>query len=661
MNGRRIALSVLIGSTLFVPTATPSIAATSSLAGHADLAVSRSAATPVVVPTPQSISFGDRALRVPPVAVVVADEHTDVPARTLLVSLLHQHGAASVEVVSPSSPIRPRPNQLVVLLGTGDRADVVAALGATSVPDRSEGYALKVLSSAVASGVVIGGHDPAGQYYGVQTLRQLFQPAGQSSAIAPATVTDYPSMALRGAIEGFYGPPWSTADRLHQIAFQGDLKANSYIYSPKDDPYLRADWRQPYPADQLATLKRLIGSATAHHVKFTYALSPGVSICFSSTQDRQALLTKLDSVYAIGVRSFSIPFDDISYTKWNCAADQTAYGNPGQQAAAVAQVSLLNEVAAAARTNGDVEPLQTVPTQYSDLADSPYKTEFREHLDPSVVIQWTGTDVVPPEVTTADAATIAAAWGRKTFLWDNYPVNDYGNSAGRLLLAPYADRQAGLSADLQGIVANPMNEQAASILAEYGTADFAWNDQAYDAQRTWQQAMLYLAGDDAGAARAIGVFADLEHLAPTFGDTPWQPQAPVLAAKVAAFDQAWDAGREAAAIRELRAYALQIRDAPAVIRGSSSVDPSFVRDCRLWLNASRLWGSALVAQLDALDASRLGDDATAAQLTRQADRYVARAKAITSDPKVNNWTATPLKVGDGVLDTAIAGLRAETV
>ena len=637
------------------------------LVGRSDLAVTETAATPIVVPTPQRLTVAGRPLRVPKAAVVIADGSTDAPARELLVELLHRYGAASVEVVAPTDPVRPRAGQLVVLLGAAARPDIEAALGATKAPDHAEGYALKVLSSAVATGVVIGGHDGAGQYYGVQTLRQLFQPRPAPSAnasggylIAPVTVLDWPQMALRGAIEGFYGPPWSTADRLRQLRFQGDVKANSYIYSPKDDPYLRADWRQPYPADQLATLKQLVGTATAHHVKFTYALSPGVSICFSSAADRQALLAKFASVYAIGVRSFSIPFDDISYTSWNCTADREAYGDPGQQAAAVAQVSLLDEVAGAARDKGDVEPLQTVPTQYSDLEDSPYKTEFREHLDPSVVIQWTGTDVVPPEVTTSDAAAIAAVWGRTTFLWDNYPVNDYRNSAGRLLLAPYADRQAGLAEDLQGIVANPMNQQTASILAEYGADDFAWNDQAYDPERTWRQAMLYLSGGDQAAARAIGVFADLEHLAPTFGDTPWQPQAPELAARIATFERIWASGRRAAAIRGLRQYALQIRDAPAVIRGSSRVDPAFVRDTHLWLSATQLWGSALTVRLDALDAARRGDQPDAARLTTQADRLVARAQAITSDPEVNNWSPTTVKVGDGVLDTLIASLRKRT-
>src|SRR5690606_40391313 len=81
--------------------------------------------------------------------------------------------------------------------------------------------------------VVIGAEDPAGAYYGVQTLRQLASPG----KIAGAGIVDYPSLPLRGAIEGFYGPPWTHQERMDQLAFYGDVKMNTYIYAPKDDPY----------------------------------------------------------------------------------------------------------------------------------------------------------------------------------------------------------------------------------------------------------------------------------------------------------------------------------------------------------------------------------------------------------------------------------------
>ncbi|MEU4667720.1 beta-N-acetylglucosaminidase domain-containing protein [Amycolatopsis sp. NPDC023774] len=595
---------------------------------------------PVVTPTPQSLARDSADVAVPDEVVLVTDTTTDAAAKDLVTSLLRQHGARKVTTVTRE----PRHGHaLVVRLGAG-----------TAAPTQAEGYSLTTARGEIA----ISGRDGSGQYYGAQTLRQLFVRSGHGWAISGVAVHDWPNMALRGSIEGFYGPPWSTADRLRQIAFLGEVKANTYVYSAKDDAYLRAQWRDPYPADELATLGQLVRSATAHHVDFTYALSPGVSICFSSPDDLAAVKAKLQSVYDLGVRSFSIPFDDISYTKWNCAADQAAFGAPGQAAAGKAQVSLLNAITSGfVKTHDGARALQTVPTEYSDLKDSPYKTELRQNLDPSVVVQWTGTDVVPPSVTTDEAKQVSTVYGRKVFLWDNYPVNDYEQSAGRLLLAPYAQREAGLSQYLNGIVANPMNQEAASEVAEFGATDFAWNDAGYSPERSWPQALARLAGGDARATAALRVFADLEHLAPTFGPTPWQPQAPVLAAQTKAFWQRWNAGDHRVA--DLRGYAVQIRDAAKVIRGGR-VESAFVDEASPWLDAATFWGGAMVDQLDALAAAGRGDTKTAQRLTASADGLVARAQAVKTGD-TNRWGVRQALVGDGVLDAFITQARAATL
>ncbi|MEQ0565443.1 beta-N-acetylglucosaminidase domain-containing protein [Amycolatopsis sp. NEAU-NG30] len=586
---------------------------------------------PVVSPSPQQIARTSPDVRVPSAIVLVTDGSTDAAAKDLLTALLREHGVRRITSGGPG---------LTVRLGSsgGD------------VPAQAEGYALSVSRT----GITIGGRDGAGQYYGVQTLRQLFVRAGSGWAVRGVAVRDWPDMALRGSIEGFYGPPWTNADRLRQLAFLGEVKANTYVYSAKDDEYLRARWRDPYPDDELATLGQLVRAANAHHVEFTYALSPGVSICFSSPSDVAAVEAKFQAVYDLGVRSFSLPFDDISYTKWNCDADQAAFGAPGQAAAGRAQVSLLNTITA---KFGGTRPLQTVPTEYSDLKDSPYKTELREHLDPSVVVQWTGTDVVPPSVTTAEAAQVSTVYGRKVFLWDNYPVNDYEQSAGRLLLAPYAHREAGLSRYLSGIVVNPMNQEAASEVAEFGAADFAWNDRAYAPERSWPRALARLAGGDPAATAALTVFADLEHLAPTFGPAPWQPQAPVLAAKTAEFWSRWTAG-DPWALPAMRAYATRIRDAPGVIR-SGRVQSAFVTDAAPWLDATQWWGEAAVTRLDALAAATHGDHPRAARLTAAADALVARAESVKTG-NTNRWGIRQALVADGVLDNFLTRLRTTT-
>jgi hyaluronoglucosaminidase len=612
------------------------------------------AAVPAVSPTPQSLISRGTAAVVTGRVFVVTDDQTDPAARDRLVQQLKAHGADRVDIVAPAGIPTAASGRLTVRLGPAARADVARALGDTVVPDKAEGYALRVSGGKPSAEIALGGKDAAGQFYAVQTLRQLFVRSDDGWKVPGVQVSDFPSMPLRGTIEGFYGEPWTQAERLDQMDFYGDVKANTYVYAPKDDPYHRDRWRDPYPADKLAELGELVARANMNHVHFTFALSPGVSICYSDSGDREALEQKLQALYDLGARSFSIPLDDISYTRWNCAADQTAFGAPNRTAAAKAQVDLLNDVQRNfIATHEGAQPLQMVPTEYGDLTDTTYKQTMRATLDPAIEVMWTGTDVVPPDITNAQAEQAAALFGRKVFVWDNYPVNDYGNSSGRLLLAPYDKREAGLSAHLSGIVANPMNQPYASKIAVFGTADFTWNDNAYDAKTSWPRAMAYLAAGDRAATDALLVFGDLEHLAPTFGAAPWQPQAPVLAAHVAAFWKAWDDGRRADAISAMRAYTNAIAAAPATIR-SGSVEKGFTDDAAPWLDATQLWGKAMVAMLDALDARLAGDQTKADARLADSRDLQQQARALRVDPPRNRWGSVQPKVGDGVLDVFLA-------
>ncbi|QGV82395.1 hyaluronidase [Streptomyces ficellus] len=620
---------------------------------------------PQVSPTPQSMVRSGPDAAVTGRVLVVADRRTDPFARERLVAALAAHGADRVDLVAPGTAPATARGPLTVRLGPADRPDIAEALDGTEAPTRAEGYAIRVEGGGRRRQVTLGGHDPAGQFYAVQTLRRLFLPSGFADGTAPrwkvagAAVSDFPAMPLRGTVEGFYGTPWSHAERLDQMDFYGDVKANTYVYAPKDDPYHRGRWREPYPGDKLAELGELVRRATANHVRFTFAVSPGESICYADGRDRTALRTKLKALYDLGTRAFSIPLDDIDHTRWNCDLDRSVYGPPGRAAAAAAQADLLNDVQRTfVAAHAGTEPLQMVPTEYGDLADTAYKRTLRAALDPAVVVMWTGTDVVPPRITVAEADRASALFGRKVLVWDNYPVNDFGNTTGRLLFAPYDKRQPGLARHLSGIVANPMNQPHASKVAVFGVADFTWNDTAYDAAANQRRAMAYLADGDRPSTEALLVFGDLEHLAPTFGATPWQPQAPELGRRVARFWSQWEAGERAAAVRDLRAYAVAIRQAPATVR-AGRVQAGFAVDAAPWLDATHLWGEAMARMLDALDACLTGDTAEAGRLRAESLAFQQWARAIRVAPARNTWGGAQPRVGDGVLDVFLARAEAE--
>jgi hyaluronoglucosaminidase len=78
-----------------------------------------------------------------------------------------------------------------------------------------------------------------------------------------------------------------------------------------------------------------------------------------------------------------------------------------------------------------------------------------------------------------------------------------------------------------------------------------------------------------------------------------------------------------------------------------------------WLDATTLWGDAMVTRLDALSASARGDHARASRLTARADDLVTRAQAVKTG-NTNRWGVRQALVGDGVLDTFLGRLREQS-
>ncbi|HEY8979029.1 MAG TPA: beta-N-acetylglucosaminidase domain-containing protein, partial [Streptomyces sp.] len=571
---------------------------------------------PQVWPTPQNLTPGRAARAVPSRVVEVVGEHTDPAARRLVETVLRKAGADRFVTVPAGTP--PPPAALTVYLGgPAENPDTARALRRLHAPSPTglpaEGY---VLASGRGT-LALAGAGTAGTFYAAQTLRQLLT----GRRLPDVTVRDWPAAGLRGAIEGFYGTPWSHADRLAQLDFYGRTKQNVYVYSPKNDAYLRARWRDEYPPAALAQLKELADRAAGNHVRFTYALSPGLSVCYSSAGDIAALVKKFASLYDIGVRSFAIPLDDISYTKWNCPADEARFGTGGA-AAGTAQSYLLNEAwAAFAENRPGLGPLEMVPTEYSDLADSPYKTALREHLGKDVVVEWTGTATIPAVITTAQTERAREVYGHPVLIWDNYPVNDYVTN--RLLLGPYNGREPGVATAATGVTANPMVQAEASKLALFTSAAYLWNPHAYDPRKAFLASVRDLAGPE--AEPWLLIFAEN-----SYSSALNTTESPTLAGLIADF-------RETGDTKSLRAYFTAMAATPAQLRAHLA-NPGFLKESSAWLDKLGAYGTAGLTALDLLSAHRAGD-------TDAVSRYFNRLQAerVALD-------AVPQQVSPGVMD-----------
>ena len=413
------------------------------------------AQTVTISPLPQKISWGEEAFFNKTKFYVVGSAEADGDAINLL--------AESVEILGVSKRVNARkfPNAKPIIIGeVGDKA-VKKFQGA--VPDVKEGYYLKVTSEEV----VIVGRDNSGTFYGVQSLLQvLSQPR-----VMQCEVVDYPSVAERGVIEGFYGNPWSHKDRLRQFEFYGQYKMNTYVYGPKDDPYHRAHWRDPYPEKEAAQLKELVDVAHKNKVKFVWAIHPAGDIKWGM-EDYGNVVNKLNSMYELGVRTFAVFFDDV----W------------GEGARGDKQAELMNYLTDEfVRKHDDVESLIMCPSQYNKgWSSGDYLNTLGTKMYPEVRIMWTGNSVVDM-IEESDMQWINDQIKRKAFIWLNYPVNDYCQS--RLLMGKTYGNGLNINDMVSGFCSNPMEYAEASKVSLYSIADYTWNMPSYDAESSWERAL----------------------------------------------------------------------------------------------------------------------------------------------------------------------------
>src|ERR1044071_8391518 len=103
-----------------------------------------------------------------------------------------------------------------------------------------------------------------------------------------------------GVVEGFYGRPWSAAQRGQLFAWMRDWGLNTYLYAPKDDPKHRVRWREPYHGGEAEELRRLISQAQNHQIRFIYALGPGLDFSYAAHGDLTCLKNKFSQLHELG-------------------------------------------------------------------------------------------------------------------------------------------------------------------------------------------------------------------------------------------------------------------------------------------------------------------------------------------------------------------------
>jgi hypothetical protein len=289
-------------------------------------------------------------------------------------------------------------------------------------------------------------------------------------------------LAVRGVVEGFYGPAWSPAERRRVLEFAAHCGLDTYVYAPKDDPYHRLRWREPYP--DVSGIVDLAGEARDHGIDLVYALHP-YGITASDPAEFDLLAAKTRQLHAAGIQRFALFFDDIP-PDFESPADAAAY--PAGRGQAHGELSgrflaLLSDL-------GISGPLLVCPTDYAGTQRSDYRDAFAAAAPEKVLLCWTGRDVVVGDVRHDEIEAASRALGRPIVLWDNFPVNDYAPD--RLFLGPLVGRPAD-PGSLVGILANPMVQSLPSLVALATVGAYAACPARYRAESAWDQAITSVA------------------------------------------------------------------------------------------------------------------------------------------------------------------------
>ena len=203
---------------------------------------------------------------------------------------------------------------------------------------------------------------------------------------------------------------------------------NTYLYAPKDDPYHRERWTEPYPRNQWQALLQLIRHAQALRIDFVYGFHPGKGLCFSDKTPVRTLLTKARQFYEAGVRTFAVLFDDIP-SNLDSDRDRKNF----RRSLARAEGSWLQEIQAKQPGQWkDVEwwicPSYYTPDPLLARVFGRFEPNFLEilgeYLPATVPCFWTGPSVVSKQISVFHVQKIARRLKHPLLLWDNYPVND---------------------------------------------------------------------------------------------------------------------------------------------------------------------------------------------------------------------------------------------
>ena len=558
-----------------------------------------------VFPTPQKVTYDEGVTKLHKQVNLVMGDNLDIYTRNRLKSVLQDH---QISYTSSQSAVAGATNIYLGVHGQHSQAEKEVSGISQGLFDKIDAYALSIKNNTIS----IVGKDTDAVFYGLTTLKHMLNES-QAPVLRNVTVEDYAEIKNRGFIEGYYGNPWSNADRAELMRYGGDLKLTQYFFAPKDDPYHNKKWRELYPEEKLAEIRELARVGNQNKTRYVWTIHPFMNnrIRFGNDADYQkdleTIKAKFTQLMDVGVREFGILADDApspvgGYNSYNrLMKDMTDWLTEKQ-----------------ATYGGLRKEMIFVPGQYWGNGREDELKALNENLPTSTSMTLTGGKIWG-EVSESFLSNLKnnLTAGGKTYrpvsLWVNWPVTDNSKQhlilgGGEKFLHPNVDPSL-----LSGIMLNPMQQSEPSKIALFSEAQYAWKQwkSEEEAKKVNDIAFNFVENGKFTDSEASIAFRELgKHMINQNmdGRVVKLEESVELAPKLATFMSKLKAGQDVSAEREgLRAEFAKLKAAAQLYKASG--DEKMRAQIHYWLDNTIDQMDALSALLDGTEAIATNDSA----------------------------------------------------
>ena len=558
-----------------------------------------------VFPTPQKVTYDEGVTKLHKQVNLVMGDNLDIYTRNRLKSVLQDH---QISYTSSQSAVAGATNIYLGVHGQHSQAEKEVSGISQGLFDKIDAYALSIKNNTIS----IVGKDTDAVFYGLTTLKHMLNES-QAPVLRNVTVEDYAEIKNRGFIEGYYGNPWSNADRAELMRYGGDLKLTQYFFAPKDDPYHNKKWRELYPEEKLAEIRELARVGNQNKTRYVWTIHPFMNnrIRFGNEahyqEDLATIKAKFTQLMKVGVREFGILADDApspvgGYNSYNrLMKDMTDWLTEKQ-----------------ATYGGLRKEMIFVPGQYWGNGREDELKALNENLPTSTSMTLTGGKIWG-EVSESFLSNLKnnLTAGGKTYrpvsLWVNWPVTDNSKQhlilgGGEKFLHPNVDPSL-----LSGIMLNPMQQSEPSKIALFSEAQYAWKQwkSEEEAKKVNDIAFNFVENGKFTDSEASIAFRELgKHMINQNmdGRVVKLEESVELAPKLATFMSKLKAGQDVSAEREgLRAEFAKLKAAAQLYKASG--DEKMRAQIHYWLDNTIDQMDALSALLDGTEAIARNDSA----------------------------------------------------